>query len=471
MTNTEAPKPASRRTSPTHSARAALTALCLGLFMIVVDTSIVAVAVPAMVRDLHAGLNAVVWVTSVYLLTYAVPMLFTSRLADRHGPKRLFVAGLALFSVACLGAATAPNIQVLIAARAIEGLGAALLTPQTLTLITHLFPDGERGRAMGMLGATSGLATVAGPLLGGLLVDRLGWEWIFYLNVLLGTGTLVMSLRVLPDWRPGHARRIDPLGILLSAAGLTLIVFGVQNGRSYDWGALVGPVTVPQVIVAGVVLLGAFVLSQRFTRDDPLLPLRLFRDRNFSVSALITAALGFSMTGMFLPLVLHLQTTLGLTPTQAGLLTAPMALIAATMGPFIGRLSDRVNAKYLVLSGLLGMALGLALVAVRTLRDAPAWQCVPGLLLCGLGMGLALVPLNNTALRTVPPELRGTASGTYFTARQLGAVLGSATTSAALQARSAQAAYLPLILVLLLAGAAAAILRGIGDPQRMPDAT
>jgi EmrB/QacA subfamily drug resistance transporter len=412
-----------------------------------------------MVRDLHTSLNAVVWVTSVYLLTYAAPMLFTSRLGDHYGPKRLFVAGLVVFTTASLGAATATNIQVLITARALEGLGAALLTPQTLTLVTHLFPERERGRAMGVLGATSGLATITGPLLGGLLVDYLGWEWIFYVNMVLGAAALGLSLRMIPDWRPGHARRIAPLGILLSTTGLALIVFGVQNGKSYHWGEIAGPVTVPRVIAAGLILLGAFVLMQASTRSEPLLPLRVFRDRNFSAATMVTAALGFSMTGMFLPLVLHLQTALGLSPTKAGLLTAPMALVSAVMGPFTGRLSDRMNTKHLVLSGLVGMAGGLTLVAARTTPGAPAWQCVPGLLACGLGMGLVLVPLNSTAMGTVRPELRGTASGLYFTSRQLGAVLGSATTSAVAFSKGTRAAYLPLILVLLLGAAAATAIR------------
>ncbi|MET8981388.1 MFS transporter [Streptomyces sp. NPDC004539] len=227
--------------------------------------------------------------------------------------------------------------------------------------------------------------------------------------------------------------------MLLSGTGLALIVFGVRNGKAYDWGTIAGPVTVPQVIVTGVILLVALVLWQRYTRGRPLLPLAVFQDRNFSVSALVTASLGFSMTGMFLPLVIHLQTNLGLIPAQAGLLTVPMALLSATMGPFIGRLSDRVNAKYLVVAGLLGMAAGLALVATRTTSTAPSSALIPGLVVCGLGMGLVLVPLNNTAMRTVQPELRATASGVYFTARQLGAVLGSATTSLFLQSRTTAA--------------------------------
>ncbi|MFE2033931.1 DHA2 family efflux MFS transporter permease subunit [Streptomyces scopuliridis] len=414
---------------------AALAALSLGLFMIVVDTSIVSVAVPTMVRDLNTGLNAVVWVTSVYLLMYAVPMLFTSRLGDRYGPKRVFAAGLAVFTVASLCAGLSASVETLIAARAAQGLGAALLTPQTLTLITHLFPGGDRGRAMGFLGGASGLATVTGPLLGGVLVDGLGWQWIFYVNVLVGIAALAFSLLVIPDWRPGRAHRFDMPGILLSGAGLFLIVFGVQNGQTYHWGELLGPITVFEVIAVGVTLLVAFVVWQRVNPNEPLVPLRTFADRNFSMGALTTAALGFAMTGMFLPLVIYMQSALGLSPTGAGLVTAPMALVSGLMGPFIGRLSDRVNGKYLVMSGLLGMALGLAVIALQAEAELPPWQLVPGLLVCALGMGLVLVPVNNVAMGTVAADLRGAASGIFFTARQLGAVLGSATIGVLLQVR------------------------------------
>ncbi|OXY88795.1 multidrug transporter [Streptomyces diastatochromogenes] len=405
--------------------------------MIVVDVSIVAVAVPAMVRGLDAGLTSVVWVTSAYLLAYAVPMLFTSRLGDRHGPRRVFLAGLVVFTGASLGSALSGDIGTLIAARAVQGFGAALLTPQTLSLITHLYPGGERGRAMGVLGGVSGLATVTGPLLGGVLVDGLGWQGIFYVNVLVGAATLALSLRVIPDVRPDPTHRFDIPGILLSGTGLFLIVFGIQNGRTHDWGRLIGPVTVFQTIAAGLLLLAVFVVSQGRARAEPLVPLDLFKDRGFRSGTLVTAVLGFAMTGMFLPLVVHLQSALGLTPTQAGLLTAPMALVPAVMAPFTGRLSDRVSAKYLLIAGLSGMASGLVLVALRTGPGTPPWQLLPGLLLTGLGMGLVLVPVNNVAMRTVRAELRGAASGVFFTGRQLGSVLGSAAVGVLLQARIA----------------------------------
>ncbi|MFC4563645.1 DHA2 family efflux MFS transporter permease subunit [Nocardiopsis mangrovi] len=433
MTDTSTSRPATRGTGPW----AALAALSMGLFMIVVDTSIVSVAVPAMVSGLNTGLNAVVWVTSAYLLTYAVLMLLTSRLGDRYGPKRVFVAGLAVFTAASLACALSATVEALIAARVAQGVGAALLTPQTLTLIGHLFPANDRGRAMGVLGAASGLATVTGPLLGGILVDTLAWQWIFYVDVLFGLATLALSVRVIPDWRPGHARRLDAFGILLSGTGLLLIVFGVQNGERYDWGEVLGPVTVVDAIGAGAALLVAFVVWQRVNRNEPLVPLRVFGDRNFSAGTLTTAALGFALTGLFLPMVIYLQSALGLSPTQTGLLTAPMALVSGLMGPFIGRLSDRVNGKYLVMSGLLGMALGLGIIDLQARADLPPAQLVPGLLVVGAGMGLVLVSVNNVAMGSVRPELRGAASGVFFTARQMGAVVGSAAIGVLLQARIA----------------------------------
>ncbi|TVT20154.1 MFS transporter, partial [Amycolatopsis rhizosphaerae] len=202
---------------------AALGALCIGFFMILLDTTIVSIAIPAMVRELNTDLNSVVWVISVYLLTYAVPMLFTSRLGDRFGPKRVFLAGLAVFTLASLWCGLSGTAEMLITARAVQGLGAALMTPQTLAFITHLFPPAKRGPAMGLWGGVAGLATITGPLLGGVLVDRLGWEWIFFVNVPIGLAGFVLAVFLVPDWQPRHAHSFDVLGILLSAAGLACL--------------------------------------------------------------------------------------------------------------------------------------------------------------------------------------------------------------------------------------------------------
>ncbi|WP_134669328.1 MULTISPECIES: DHA2 family efflux MFS transporter permease subunit [unclassified Amycolatopsis] len=414
---------------------AALSALCIGFFMILLDTTIVSIAVPAMLQHLDAGLNSVVWVISVYLLTYAVPMLFTSRLGDRFGPKRVFVAGLVVFTASSLWCGLSGNVEMLIAARAVQGLGAALMTPQTLAFISHLFPPAKRGAAMGAWGGVAGLATITGPLLGGVLVQHLGWEWIFYVNVPIGVVAIALTLWLVPDWQPKHSHSFDLIGILLSAAGLFCVVFGVQNGQQYDWGTVFGGITVFEIIGAGVVLLIAFVLWQHYNRREPLVPLQVFANRNFSAGTLTATTVGFTMTGMFLPLIIYIQTVLGLSPTMAGLLTAPMSLLSGVIAPFVGRASDKINGKYLVMGGLALLAAGVGIIALQARPDTSPWALIPALLVCGLGVGCIFSPMSNLTMASVEPRLTGTASGIFNTARQVGGVLGSAAIGVLLQAR------------------------------------
>ena len=413
----------------------ALAALCIGFFMILLDATIVSIAIPAMLRGLNASLNAVVWVTSVYLLTYAVPMLFTSRLGDRFGPKRVFMAGLVLFTAASLWCGLAGDVGTLITARGVQGIGAALMTPQTLAFISFLFPPARRGAAMGVWGGIAGLATVAGPLLGGVLVDSFGWQWIFYVNVPIGVVAVVMTVVLVPDWRPGAAHSFDVPGILLSGLGLLLVVFGLQNGQQYNWGEVWGGVTVFELIGAGVVLLVVFGFWQRFNRREPLLPLRVFGNRNFSGGVLASITVGFTMTGMFFPIVIYLQTVLGLTPLHAGLLTAPMSLVSGVVAPFSGRLSDKVSAKFLLMFGLVALAAGLAWISLQVTPSTAPLALIPALLLCGLGIGFIFSPMSTITMGSVPRELTGSASGIYNTARQVGGVLGSAAVGVLLQAR------------------------------------
>jgi EmrB/QacA subfamily drug resistance transporter len=414
---------------------AALGALCIGFFMILLDTTIVSIAIPAMVRGLHTDLNTVVWVISVYLLVYAVPMLFTSRLGDRFGPKRVFLAGMVVFTAASLWCGLAGTAEMLIAARALQGLGAALMTPQTLAFITHLFPPAKRGPAMGMWGGVAGLATITGPLLGGVLVDSLGWEWIFFVNVPVGIVGIVLTVFLVPDWQPRRLHSFDIPGIVLSVAGLSLLVFGVQNGQHYDWGTVAGPVGILEIIAGGAILLVAFVVWQRFNRKEPLVPLRVFANRNFSAGTVTAIAIGFAMTGMFVPLVVYTQNVLGMSPTEAGLLTAPMSLLSGIIAPFVGRMSDRANARYLVLTGFLALAAGLGLLALQGRADTDPWSLVPALLVAGVGVGFVFAPMSNIAMRSVEPALAGTASGIFNTSRQVGGVLGSAAIGVLLQAR------------------------------------
>jgi len=403
--------------------------------MILLDTTIVSIAIPSMVRGLHTDLNSVVWVISIYLLVYAVLMLFTSRLGDRFGPKRVFLAGMVVFTAASLWCGLSGSAETLIAARALQGLGAALMTPQTLSFITHLFPPAKRGPAMGMWGAVAGLATITGPLLGGVLVDSFGWEWIFFVNVPVGVVGIVLAVLLVPDWQPKRLHSFDVPGILLSIAALSLLVFGIQNGQHFDWGTVFGGVTITEIIAAGAALLVAFVMWQKYNRNEPLVPLRVFNNRNFSTATVTATAIGFAMTGMFIPLVVYTQNVLGLSPTQAGLLTAPMSLLSGLIAPFIGRMSDKANAKYLVMIGFLALAAGLGLLVLEAGPDTDPWSLVPALLVAGIGTGFVFAPMSNIAMRSVEPMLAGTASGIFNTSRQVGGVLGSAAIGVLLQAR------------------------------------
>ena len=229
----------------------ALFALCLGFFMILVDTTIVSVATPAIISDLHADVNSVVWVTSAYLLAYAVLVLITGRLGDRYGPKNLYLLGLTIFTLASLWCGFTTTIEMLIVARIVQGVGAALLTPQTMAVITRIFPADRRGQAMALWGATAGVATLVGPILGGILVDAFGWEWIFFINIPVGVIGFVLAVRLVPTL-PTHTHSFDWLGVALSGVGMFLLVFGIQQGHKYHWNAWV-----MTSIIAGLVVVRA----------------------------------------------------------------------------------------------------------------------------------------------------------------------------------------------------------------------
>ena len=239
----------------------ALFALCLGFFMILVDTTIVTVATPAIISDLHADVNSVVWVTSAYLLAYAVLVLITGRLGDRYGPKNLYLLGLTVFTLASLWCGFTTTIEMLIIARVMQGVGAALLTPQTMSVITRIFPSDRRGQAMALWGATAGVATLVGPILGGILVDAFGWEWIFFINIPVGVIGFVLAVRWVPTLEI-RMHKFDWLGVALSGIGMFLLVFGIQQGHKYHWNAWV-----MTSIIGGLVVFAIFVLWQHLNKQ------------------------------------------------------------------------------------------------------------------------------------------------------------------------------------------------------------
>ncbi|MBM7502591.1 DHA2 family efflux MFS transporter permease subunit [Agromyces aurantiacus] len=412
----------------------ALWALVMGFFMILVDTTIVTIANPAILRDLGTDLTAVIWVTSAYLLAYAVPLLITGRLGDRFGPRRVYLAGLVVFTLASLWCGFADDIGVLIAARAVQGLGAALMTPQTMAVITRIFPPQHRGAAMGLWGAVAGVAMLVGPILGGLLVDAFGWQWVFLVNVPFGIAAFLLAWRFVPRLER-HVHRLDWLGVVLSAIGMFLLVFGIQEGATYEWGTVVGPITVWGVIGTGVAVLAAFVAWQAFNPVEPLLPLALFRDRNFALSNLAIALVGVGVVAMPLPLAFYFQVGRGMTPTEGALMLVPMAVVSGVLAPLVGRLGDRVNPKWIAFAGLSTVASALGCYVALMSPDVALWMLLLPSALLGLGMSGVFAPLASTATRNLPPARAGIGSGVYTTTRQLGSVLGSAAIAALMSAR------------------------------------
>ncbi|NLE82227.1 MAG: MFS transporter [Rhodococcus sp.] len=409
----------------------ALWALVIGFFMILVDSTIVAVANPAIMSDLQTDINSVVWVTSAYLLAYAVPLLVTGRLGDRFGPKNVYLIGLVLFTGASLWCGLSGTVTMLIVARVFQGFGAALMTPHTMAVITRTFPPDRRGTAMGLWGAVAGVATLVGPLAGGLLVDSLGWEWIFIVNVPVGVIAFVMAWRLVPAL-PTNSHKFDIPGVILSAAGMFFLVFGIQEGSTYDWSGLV-----LASIAAGLVILGVFVWYQSWNRNEPLVPLSLFSDRNFSLANLAIMSMGFAITAMVLPLMFYTQAVRGMSPTTSALLLIPMAVLTGVFAPFVGRLVDRTHPRYIAGTGFLLFAIALGWLATVMTPQAQVWELLLPIGLIGFANACIWSPLAATATHNLEPQKAGAGAGVYNTTRQAGAVLGSAAMGALITARLA----------------------------------
>ncbi|CAN5239587.1 hypothetical protein BH09ACT8_BH09ACT8_22630 [soil metagenome] len=433
------PKPASRtvRKSTTQDSGGeappnpwnALWAMLVGFFMILVDSTIVSVANPTIMDKLQTDYDAIIWVTSAYLLAYAVPLLVAGRLGDRYGPKNLYIVGLSVFTLASLWCGLSGSIEMLIAARVVQGIGAALLTPQTLSTITRIFPPERRGVAMSVWGATAGVATLVGPLAGGLLVDHLGWQWIFFVNVPIGVLGLGLAVRLIPAL-PTNKHHFDWLGVALSGIAMFLVVFGLQEGQSHGWALWIWA-----LIVAGVLVMAGFVYWQAVNKREPLIPLQIFRDRDFSLANVGTAVIGFAIVALILPLMFYAHAVCGLTPTRAALLTAPMAIASGVPAPFVGRLVDRAHPRPIIGFGFSTLAIALTWLSIEMTPTTPIWRLVLPMAAMGLGMAFIFAPLAATATRNLPPQLAGAGSGVFNATRQVGSVLGSAGMAAFMTSR------------------------------------
>jgi EmrB/QacA subfamily drug resistance transporter len=437
-TETGTPSATDREAEPGQRPWLVLGILCLGFFVILLDTTIVNIAVPALTVSLSATLDQVLWIVNAYTLTYAGLLITGGRLGDMYGPKRLFLIGLALFTAASAVCGLAQTPAQLIAARAVQGVGGALLTPQTLAIITVSFPADRRGAAYGIWGAVAGIATIAGPTLGGWLVTSLDWRWVFYVNLPIGIAAFALAAAFLPNLRFNRRHRLDWRGTALVSLGLFLLSFGLIEGPSHGWGTVWGPVTIPAVLGAGVVVLLLFAWQQRAHRDrEPLVPAGIYANRDFAVMSGVVAAISFGMLGLFLPLVIFLQSVLSLSALQAGLVLAPMSLASIASAPFAGRLADRYGGKDTLIAGLVFWAGGIALVLWSASIYDDRAQLIIGLVVSGFGLGMTFAPLQTIAMRDVRPEVASAAAGLINTARQFGALLGSSVTGALLQVQLA----------------------------------
>ncbi|MEV0533817.1 DHA2 family efflux MFS transporter permease subunit [Kitasatospora sp. NPDC050463] len=421
------PTPQSRDKSPWLI----LGVLSMGFFMTLLDMTIVNIALPHVMSGVHASLDEGLWVFSAYILGYATLLIVAGRLGDLFGPRRVYLYGLAVFVTASCLCGVAPNAGVLIAARAVQGIGGAMLAPQILPIVTMVFPPSKWGAAFGFTGALSGLAVLTGPTLGGVIVSYLDWRWIFYLNLPIGIATAYLVLRHVHDYRPGKRQPLAVLPTALLVLGLTALAFGLIEGERLEWNA-----TAWSAIAAGLLVLAYFVLDQRrHQRSSPLLPFDLLRLRNFASANIVAAIMGFSMLGAFLPISLYLQTVLGMSPLRAGFTIAAMPLTSALVAGVGGKLSDRGSGKAVILTGLACFTAGLGAFVLVTGTDTGTLALLGPFVLAGLGMGLVFSPLFSVGMRQVPPPQAGVASGLVNTAQEIGGLLASAAIGAILSLR------------------------------------
>src|ERR1700736_3460730 len=414
-----------------------LVVLTSGFFMILLDTTIVNVAIPAMSASLNTTLDQILWVLNAYILVYAVLLITAGRLGDLYGQRNLFAIGLFVFTVASALCGISQNAGELIAARVLQGIGGAILTPQTLSIITTLFPPERRGAAFGVWGGVAGLATIAGPTVGGAIVTYISWQWIFFVNVPIGIAALIATFAIIPDIRPGRRHGWDILGLILATAGLFAIVFGLIEGQRYNWGEIGSyGVTIPEVIIGGVALIAVFLVWQRY-QAEPLVPLSLFKDRNFAVANWIAAAIRFGMLSLFLPIVIYLQSVRGFSALTAGLTLAPMSLTSMVVAPFAGRFADRIGGKYILMTGIFVFAIGFTALTLIAGPDSTWINFLVPAIVAGAGMGMTFAPMTTVAMRNISPRMAGAASGVLNTTRQVGAAVGSAVVGALLQNRLA----------------------------------
>ncbi|MBV8943722.1 MAG: MFS transporter [Solirubrobacterales bacterium] len=397
-----------------------LVLVSIGLFMVVLDNLVVNVALPSIQRDLHASVQALEWTVNAYVLSYAVFLLTGAALGDRFGRKRMFMAGLTLFTLSSAAAALAPTTGILIAARALQGLGAAIVTPLTLTLLAESFPPQRRGVALGIWSGISGVAVALGPLVGGAVVEAASWHWIFWINVPIGLALVPLARSRLAESH-GPSRRLDLRGLALGSSGLFGIVYGLVRSQSLGW-------TSSEVLVAlgaGALLVVAFIAHELRARE-PMLPMKFFTRRSFAVTNGVSLSMYFGMFGSIFFLSQYLQNVLHNSPLQAGVKLLVWTGATMVVSPLAGFFSERYGSRPFMVAGLGLQALALGwLATLASVHETYASMIVP-FVLAGAGMSMVFAPAANAVLSAVSANQAGQASGATNTIRELGGVLGIA---------------------------------------------
>ena len=390
------------------------------LFMVTLDNLVVTTAIPVIRRDLHAGISGLEWTVNAYTLVFAVLLLTGAALGDRFGRRRLFAIGLVIFTASSAAAALAPSIGALDAARAVQGLGAAIVMPLTLTILSAAVPAERRGVFLGAWGGISGLAVAFGPLVGGAVVDGLSWHWVFWLNVPVGLVLLPLALRRLDETK-GPFGSVDLPGVVLASSGLFGIVWGLVRGNSVGWSS-------PEIVgalVAGAVVTALFVVWELRT-EHPMLPMRFFRNRTFTLANVASLLMSFGMFGSIFLLAQFFQTVQGYSPLGSGLRILPWTAMPMIVAPIAGALSDRIPASRIIGTGLALQAIGLGWIAAIGSPTAAYSEFVIPFVLSGVGMGMFFAPIANVVLGAVRGEEEGQASGANNAVRELGGVFGVA---------------------------------------------
>jgi EmrB/QacA subfamily drug resistance transporter len=398
-----------------------LGAVSFGLFMIMLDNTVVNVALPAIQRDLKIGVSELEWVVNGYALTFAVLMLTGGKLADMLGRRRMFIAGLAIFTAASLACGLANSAGVLIGARIVQGVGAALMNPATLSIITATFPPRQRGMAIGIWAGVSAMALAIGPLLGGVLTQQINWGWVFFVNVPVGILAILVARIAIDESRDtSHEQKLDLPGLTASAVGLFALTYGLIEANKYGWTS--GRIL--SLFALCIVALAIFVAIELRSRL-PMLDLSLFKNPTFAGANLVMLLVALAMFGVFFFISIYMQNVLGYSPTQAGAAFLPMTIMIVLFAPIAGKLSDRIGSRWLMGSGMVLVSTSL-LIFSRLGLGSSYWSIFPGLLVGGLGMALSMTPTTAAAMGSVSVDKAGVGSAVLNSMRQVGGSLGIA---------------------------------------------